>query len=226
MSTFIRWVQQLNFAWVIALLITAASAALCISFHEMCHAWVAYLLGDPTAKMRGRLSLNPLHHVDWIGLVMLIVLKFGWAKPVPVDSRRFRSPKLGMAAVAAAGPLSNVVLALAALLIYNACVPYQVRYPVVGYVCYFFLYTAILSCSLAVFNLIPIPPLDGWKVLAVILPPKVYWFMMRYERYGRFVLLALLILGVLDGPLAAMRDGLLSVLQRISIWPYYLFLGA
>ena len=115
MEAFTAWFSQLDFDKLWMLLITALSALLCIGFHETCHGLAALALGDPTAKKMGRLSLNPLKHVDPMGLVLLMVAKVGWAKPVPVDARRFKDPRLGMAVVAIAGPLSNVLLsALAA----------------------------------------------------------------------------------------------------------------
>ena len=116
-----QWLGQLNFDRVWMLLLTVASCLLCITLHECCHGLAAWAMGDPTAKREGRLTLNPLKHIDPFGLVMLIVVRFGWAKPVPVDLRRFRNPRLGMALTALAGPLGNVVLTAVAMTLQGVC---------------------------------------------------------------------------------------------------------
>lgn len=169
-----------------------AAVFLCLTVHETCHGLAAYALGDPTAKDRHRLSLNPLRHIDWLGLIMMFTAGFGWAKPVPVNPRYFRKPKQGMAITALAGPVSNFVLALAAIfcssLIYHFA-PYSDVLDVLFNFCLF--QVAPLSIGLGLFNLIPVPPLDGSKVLAVVLPNHAYDLLMRYERYGIVVLLLL-----------------------------------
>ena len=174
-----------------------AAIFLCLTVHETCHGLAALALGDPTAKSMHRLSLNPLRHIDWIGLLMMFVAGFGWAKPVPVDPRYFRKPKQGMALTALAGPASNFVLAVLAMLISKVIylyAPYSVAMDVVFSFC---LYTlAPLSIGLGLFNLIPIPPLDGSKVLAAFLPDRPYITLMRYERYGIVVLLVLSFVGI------------------------------
>ncbi len=222
MEAFLAWVSQLRFDLLLTPVLTAASVLLCITFHETCHGLVALWLGDPTARDAGRLSLNPLRHIDLVGLVMMFVAHFGWAKPVPVDARRFRHPKTGMALTAVAGPVSNVLLSALALMAYSVCVFCQAyfRGPVWAYLYFFFGYTATISAGLAVFNLLPIPPLDGSKVLFSLLPQRWYWKLMRYERYGTVLLLVLLLLGVLDGPLGVARSGLLDWLQGFCFWPY------
>ena len=145
------------------LLIYAIPALICITVHEVSHGLTAYYLGDPTAKRAGRLSLNPIRHIDWIGLAMLVVFHFGWAKPVPVDMRNFRHPKRDMAITALAGPVSNFLLTLVFLILYGVLyVPLMRSGSAVGY---FFLRilltTAFLSTSLGIFNLLPVSPLDG-----------------------------------------------------------------
>ena len=169
---------------------------LCLTIHETCHGLAAYALGDPTAKSMHRLSLNPLRHIDWIGLCMMFFCGFGWAKPVPVDPRYFRKPKQGMALTALAGPVSNLLLALLLLLgsrlIYQFA-PYSEAW---NGIFYFLLRTAILSVGLGIFNLIPIPPLDGSKILAAFLPDRTYFQLMRYERYGMLLLIVLSFWGV------------------------------
>ena len=174
-----------------------AAIFLCLTVHETCHGLAALALGDPTAKSMHRLSLNPLRHIDWIGLLMMFVAGFGWAKPVPVDPRYFRKPKQGMALTALAGPVSNFVLAVLAMLISKAIYLYAPYSAAMDVVFSFCLYTlAPLSIGLGLFNLIPIPPLDGSKVLAAFLPDRQNITLMRYERYGLVVLLVLSFVGI------------------------------
>ncbi len=176
-----------------------AAVLLCLTVHETCHALAAYALGDPTAKEHRRLSFNPLHHIDWFGLAAMLLLGFGWAKPVPVDMRYFKNPKRGMALTALAGPVSNLLLALALMLGARAILDHVPDSAAFGWAYAFLLLAARLSIGLGVFNLLPISPLDGSKVLFAVLPDDKYDRLMRYERYGLFLLYALLFLGVLDG---------------------------
>jgi Zn-dependent protease len=184
-------ISELDFTSMGQAAARVVSVLLCLSVHETCHGLMAYKLGDPTAKSMHRLSLNPLRHIDWFGLAMMFVCGFGWAKPVPVDPRYFRKPKQGMALTALAGPISNfllaIVLMLCARLVYSFA-PYSELWDAVFT---FFLSTAILSIGLGLFNLVPIPPLDGSKVLAVLLPDRAYAQLMRYERYGMILLIVL-----------------------------------
>ena len=212
------WLGQLQWDKMLDLLITALAAVLCITFHETCHGLAALALGDPTAKKMGRLSLNPLKHVDLAGLVMLLVAKVGWAKPVPVDPRRFKDPKAGMAVVAIAGPLSNVLLSAVAAVGYTVSMFYAIYWEVflLELLADFFYYVFYISAGLAVFNLLPIPPLDGSKVVLTFLSKEWYWKLMRYERYGMFLLMALLLTGMLDVPLNYLRGGLVEFLMPIS----------
>lgn len=227
MAAFTAWLGQLDWEPLMEMLVTAAACVLCITFHETCHGLAALALGDRTAKRAGRLTLNPLKHIDIAGLIMLAVAKFGWAKPVPVDMRNFKDPKLGMAITALAGPVSNVLLSALAMMLHSVCFFYNQLYggPVWYYLELFLTYTVILSAGLAVFNLFPIPPLDGSKVLFAVLPPRWYAWLMRYERYGMAALMVLLMTGVLDGPLSFLRDGLLDGLYHVCTWPFDLLVS-
>ena len=226
MEKIIAWVQQLNFDSVLQTAMVVAASLLCITVHETCHGYAAYLLGDPTAKRMGRLSLNPIKHIDLVGLIMMAVAHFGWAKPVPVDPRYFKDPKAGMAVTALAGPVSNVVLAYAAVLLQSVCAAlyYRKGSTVWEYVWTFFYCVEIISAGLAVFNIFPIPPLDGSKVLFAFLPQQAYDKLMRYERYGMGLLAILLLTNVLDAPLLFLREGLQNGLNAIGTWPLYLIL--
>ena len=189
--------QALDVVSLMDAVLPTAAVLLCLTVHETCHGLAAYALGDPTAKSMHRLSLNPLHHIDWFGLAMMFVAGFGWAKPVPVDPRYFKKPKQGMAVTALAGPVSNFLLAVLLILISKAIYLYAPYTAVWDAVFTFCLYTAApLSIGLGLFNLLPIPPLDGSKVLGVLLPDEAYSKLMRYERYGILLLLALSLLGV------------------------------
>lgn len=168
----------------------------CLTVHETCHGLAALALGDPTAKRQHRLSLNPLRHIDWFGLLMMLVAGFGWARPVPVNPNYFKKPRQGMALTALAGPASNLLLALLLLIPARLIYTYA-HYSVFNQTALDFLTsTAALSIGLGLFNLIPIPPLDGSKVLAVLLPERTYRWLMRYERFGIFALWLLVALGV------------------------------
>ena len=221
--SFSEWLRQLNAGKLISMLVTAAAALLCITVHEAAHAWAANRMGDPTAKERGRLSLNPLRHIDLLGLICMIACGFGWAKPVPVDPRRLRRPKLGMGLTALAGPVSNVLLAIVLFLL-NSVTRFIFAYSGYkmgwAYASDFLLACGGLSAGLAVFNLFPIPPLDGSKAFFLVLPERAYWGLMRYERYGMLVLMLLLFLGILDGPLQALQSGLVSGLLWATDWPF------
>ena len=189
--------QALDVASLLGAVLRAAAVLLCLTVHETCHGLAAYTLGDPTAKSMHRLSLNPLHHIDWFGLAMMFAAGFGWAKPVPVDPRYFKKPKQGMGVTALAGPVSKFFRASLLMKISKVIylyAPYTAEWNAAFSFC---LYTAApLSIGLGLFNLLPIPPLDGSKVLGVLLPDEAYLKLMRYERYGILLLLALSMLGV------------------------------
>lgn len=208
MDAFSQWFAQLQWGKLIEMLLSAAACLLCIVLHELCHGVAALWMGDDTARSSGRLTLNPLKHIDLVGLVMLFTVHFGWAKPVPVNMRKFSRPKLCMSLTALAGPLGNGLFAFFLTPGYAASfVWYHTSgSPAAYYLAYFLLMSISVSIGLMVFNLIPVPPLDGSKILFSVLPPRWYLTLMRYERYGMVLLVALLYLGILDTPLSFMRD--------------------
>ncbi|MBE7006280.1 MAG: site-2 protease family protein [Ruminococcaceae bacterium] len=215
-----QWVRQLDFSYVISLGISALAAILCICVHESAHGLAALALGDPTAKQQGRISLNPLRHVDLVGLVMLAVAHVGWAKPVRIDPRYFKNPKAGMALTALAGPVSNFLLAfltgfVAALCYFGSELHSGSK--LLYYLFEFFYTTTIISCGLGVFNLIPISPLDGSKVLYAFLPERAYFTLMRYERYGMFLLIALVMFGALNGILGPAVEAVSGFVMRLVV---------
>lgn len=200
------------------LLYTAPATLIAITAHEFSHGLVSYWLGDPTPKKDGRLSLNPLHHLDLIGTICLLVFRFGWAKPVMVNPQHYKRPKQGMALTALAGPLMNFLLAFLFLGAYVGL--YRLGQGqtegVLGYLTLLAQYTAIMNIGLGVFNLIPLPPLDGSKVLGAVLPQRIYFQIMRYERYGGLLMIVLLYTGILSKPLAVVREWLIS--GMMSVW--------
>lgn len=180
---------------ILDLLITALCVFLSLSVHEFAHGLAAYKMGDDTASLSGRLSLNPLRHLDPIGALCLFFFGFGWARPVPVNPMRFQKKKAGMVITSLAGPFSNFILAFLSVFFMRLLkfAPTQGIFGQVAYLCLILTQNlAIMNISLALFNLIPIPPLDGSKVLNAILPARIYFKIMQYERYG-FIVLILLI---------------------------------
>ncbi len=192
-----------NWDWTVLTdaLLRVVPALICVTLHELCHGLAAFALGDPTAKHQGRLTLNPLKHMDVMGLVMMAVFRFGWAKPVPVNMGYFKNPKWGMAFTALAGPASNVLITCVCYFLYGLLY-LPLGETAAGYWVLELLYlTGSLSISLAVFNLLPIPPLDGSKLLFALLPETAYRKLMRYERYGMVLLAVIAFTGVLAAPL-------------------------
>ena len=190
-----------DFSYLLSLLLGVIPSLLCITLHELSHGLVAYRLGDPTAKLAGRLTLNPFRHLDPMGMLMMLVFHVGWAKPVPVNMRRFKDPKRGMAITALAGPASNLILAAVFLFLYGLLYRPLSGSAAGDYLLQMLDLTAVISLGLCVFNLLPFPPLDGSKVLFSLLSDEGYLRLMRYERYGSLVLFALVWAGVLGRPI-------------------------
>ena len=167
-------------------------ALLSLTVHEVSHGYIAYRLGDRTAKDMGRLTLNPVRHIDPIGLVAMLIFRFGWAKPVPVNMMNFKRPKMYMAVTALAGPVSNLTLAAVVFFIFGLVFRPLGGWGAVGgrgVARDIIRHTAEISIFFAIFNLIPIPPLDGSKVLFSLASDDAYFKLMRYERYGMIALI-------------------------------------
>ena len=205
-----------------------------LTVHEIAHGYAAYKLGDPTAKNLGRLSLNPIKHLDPIGAIWMLLFRFGWAKPVPINTRYFKKPRRDMAISALAGPVSNLIMAfityIVSLYISNfGAIGNHFGYTLTGnlailtetgkilYLLYMFFHTFfILNISLAVFNLLPIPPLDGSRIMFSILPDKIYFGIMKYEQIIYIVMLACLWLGFLDPALNTVFSFFIRIFNSVA----------
>lgn len=197
------------------ILLRIPNILIALTVHEVSHGYVAYRFGDPTAKESGRLSLNPIRHLDPLGSLALLVLGYGWAKPVPVNPYYFKNRRLGMAAVSFAGPFSNILLGIVFALVLRFAG--GSLYGVFGGYLYLFLIVGLsLNVGLAVFNLLPVPPLDGSKLLMSALPASARVAMSGFERYGIFVLLLLSFTGLLDRPLSFLMGLVLNFIMFIA----------
>ena len=194
----------------VAFILIAVPLMYAIIFHELAHGYVAYRLGDPTAKSLGRLSLNPLKHLDPLGTLMLFLVGFGWAKPVPVNFSYIRDSRKGIILVSSAGIIMNIMMAFLALLLYSLLNPPQSS--ILALVLYFF---AKINIILAAFNLIPIPPLDGSKILLGFSPPSVQALLLRLERFGFLIVIVLLYLGVLNPVIDFLQRVILSLINAL-----------
>ncbi len=194
-----------------------------LPLHEFAHGYIAYKLGDDTAKRMGRLTMNPLAHIDPLGAIMIILVGFGYAKAVPVNMMNFKRDKRKkyMAITALAGPVSNLIMAL--ILMFCECIFTETALAYnefSWYIAVFFNYAAYINISLAVFNLIPIPPLDGSRILNAVIPDKYYYKIMQYERYIILVVFILIFTGILDGPLSFLTSIIYSFLMQIASFPF------
>ena len=195
------------------LLIIAPPILLALTFHEYAHAYVAHRYGDDTAKQSGRLTLNPLRHLDPLGTIMIFLVHFGWAKPVPVNPQQLKNPKKNMLWISAAGPLMNMVIALISgillrLLFSFGAAPTQ--HSILGLLMIMAVMSLQINLALAIFNMFPIAPLDGSKILAGILPARYAKMLFLLERFGPFILIGLIIFGRATG---------VSILG-VLIWPF------
>lgn len=207
---------------LIMILLSIPIILFALSAHESAHGLAASLLGDNTARNLGRITLNPAKHLDFFGTLMMFTVGFGWAKPVPVVSRNFRKPKWGMALTAIAGPLSNLLFSYVFFVIHSAIGSYFTQAVISNtfvYAIYLFFYVAfLLNLSLAVFNLLPVPPLDGSRILFVLLPSKAYFAVMKYERYISIAIMVLLFSGALTIPLNLLCDLITEVFSYSVRW--------
>ncbi len=198
-----------------------------LTVHECAHGLAAKALGDPTAKACGRLTLNPFAHLDPVGALMMLIFGFGWAKPVPINPNYFKNRKRGMAITALAGPVSNLILSFLAILIFRIFSAFVLSggyaHMSLNFINVFVMFLsmfAYLNATLAIFNLIPVPPLDGSRILNVILPEKYYFSIMKYERYIYLGVIVLLFTGLLSTPLSFLAHGYVSLTEKlISLIP-------
>ena len=185
---------------MVDLLILIPPILLAITFHEYAHGWMALKFGDPTAKMLGRLSLNPLVHLDPIGTLMLFIVHFGWAKPVPVDPRYFSDPKRQMIWVALAGPIANMIVGfISGILIIGFSSSNLMFNSQTAFFANMLIYSLQINLALAIFNMLPIPPLDGSKILRGLLPYRYEYISNTLEQFGPWILFSLILIGMMSG---------------------------
>ncbi len=212
----------LDWSDALAQILSVAFVMLCIlPLHEFAHGWVAYKLGDPTAKNAGRLTMNPLKSLDPLGAAAMLLVGFGWAKPVPVDPRYFKNPKRGMALTALAGPLSNLLAAFIGAFVVMRMALTEMN-AVTLFIFQALYYYVMVNISLAVFNLVPIPPLDGSRIVAMFLSDRALAAYYRNQQAWSFVLMILLVSGKLSGPLSMIQGAISSGIFSLARLPFRL----
>lgn len=191
-----------------------------VPVHECAHAWVAEKMGDDTGRKQGRITLNPFVHLTLWGSLMMILVGFGWGKPVMVDSRNFKNPKKGMVLTSLAGPASNFIMAFLSMIVYKvlAFLSFAKDSSTLDMMATVFVYITLINISLAVFNFLPIPPLDGSKIFNAILPEKWYFTIMKYENFIFIALIILVYSGLLDAPLSFLQDKVIDVMLFLTGW--------
>ena len=191
-----------------------------VPVHECAHAWVAEKMGDDTGRKQGRITLNPFAHLTLWGSLMMILVGFGWGKPVMVDSRNFKNPKKGMVLTSLAGPASNFIMAFLSMIVYKvlAFLSYAKDSSTLDMMATVFVYITLINISLAVFNFLPIPPLDGSKIFNAILPDKWYFTIMKYENFIFIALIILVYSGLLDAPLSFLQNKVIDVMLFLTGW--------
>lgn len=219
----IRMLQSMNFEMIAIYLIAVIVS---MSVHEMSHALAAMALGDSTARRMGRVSLNPFAHIDWTGMLCLLLFGFGWAKPVPIDPSHYKDPKAGMVWTAFAGPLSNFVLSFVCILVFEVLVLFTggfVNTAFGSFLISLLSTTAVLSAGFGLFNLIPVPPLDGSRVFWAFLPERDYFRFNNPPYWVNLVFLVIIVSGVLNRPLSLMRSTLIGWMESGALWLLHLF---
>lgn len=203
---------------LITILLSIPAVLIALTVHEYAHGYAAYKLGDPTARSLGRLSLNPLRHLDVLGVICMVFFRFGWAKPVPINTRYFKKPRRDMAITALCGPLSNFLLAFFGVFLYFAVAsifkatiagrtPSTFVSLIMQYTLQFLYLFHFLNLTLGLFNLIPLPPLDGSRIFCVFLPARAYYAVMKYEKYMAVALMLLLYFGFFN-----------NILTEAAVW--------